>query len=81
MFGVFVRLQLSIPDPQGLLIVPEAQLPPEKPQFVAIALDHDLQFPVTETTEDIWALLEKARELKNQYFFASISDELLKEYA
>jgi uncharacterized protein (TIGR04255 family) len=79
-FGVFVRLQIVIPDPQGTLIVTEAQLPPEKPQFVAIGLDHDLQFPVTEKTADIWALLERARELKNRYFFASISDELMKEY-
>ena len=79
-FSVFVRLQIAIPEPPGILIVTEAQLPPEKPQFVAIALDHDLQFPVTEKTADIWALLERARELKNQYFFASISDELMKEY-
>jgi uncharacterized protein (TIGR04255 family) len=79
-FGVFVRLQLAIPDPQGILIVTEALLPPEKPQFVAIALDHDLQFPVTEEAGDVWTLLERARELKNQYFFASISDELMKEY-
>jgi uncharacterized protein (TIGR04255 family) len=79
-FNVFVRLQIAIPEPQGTLIVTEAQLPPEKPQFVAIALDHDLQFPVTEDTADIWALLEKARELKNEYFFASISEDLMKEY-
>lgn len=79
-FNVFVRLQIAIPEPQGTLIVTEAQLPPEKPQFVAIALDHDLQFPVAAETGDIWALLEKARELKNQYFFSSISDELVKEY-
>jgi uncharacterized protein (TIGR04255 family) len=80
MFGVFVRLQITISEPPGILIVTEAQLPPERPQFVAIALDHDLQFPVAEETGDIWALLEKARKLKNQYFFASISDELMKEY-
>ena len=80
-FSVFLRLQLAIPEPQGILIVTEAQLPPEKPQFVAIALDHDLQFPITVQTGDVWELLEKARQLKNQYFFASISDELLKEYA
>lgn len=79
-FNVFVRLQIVIPEPRGVLIVTEAQLPPEKPGFVAIALDHDLQFPITEETGDIWALLEKARELKNRYFFASISEELMKEY-
>lgn len=78
--GVFVRLQITVPEPQGVLIVTEAQLPPEKPGFVAIALDHDLQFPVTEEAGDIWALLEKARELKNRYFFSSISDDLIKEY-
>jgi uncharacterized protein (TIGR04255 family) len=80
MFGVFVRLQIAIPEPQGVLIVTEAQLPKEKPDFVAIALDHDLQFLVTEETRDLWALLERARELKNRYFFASISNELMKEY-
>ena len=79
-FGVFVRLQIAIPEPQGTLILTEAQFPPERPQFVAIALDHDLQFPVTDEATDIWALLERARELKNRYFFASISDELMKEY-
>jgi uncharacterized protein (TIGR04255 family) len=80
MFGVFVRLQLAIPEPQGTLIVTEALLPPEKSQFVAIVLDHDLQFPFTQETAEAWVLLEKARELKNRYFFASISNELIKEY-
>ncbi len=80
MFGVFVRLELAIPEPPGILLVTEAKLPPEKPEFVAIALDHDLQFPITEQTGDVWKLLERARQLKNQYFFASISDALLKEY-
>jgi uncharacterized protein (TIGR04255 family) len=80
MFGVFVRLNLTIPDPLGALIVTEALLPPERPHFVAIALDHDLQFLVTEETGDIWTLLERARELKNRYFFASLSNELIEEY-
>lgn len=80
MFGVFVRLEIVIPQPPGTLIVTEAKLPPENEQFVAIALDHDLQFPMTDETGDVWALLAKARELKNQYFFASVSEERLKEY-
>jgi uncharacterized protein (TIGR04255 family) len=80
MFNVWVRLEVVIPDPQGVLIITEAQLPPEKHGFATFVLDHDLQFPITPDTGDVWALLETARELKNQYFFASISDELVQEY-
>jgi len=80
LYSSFVRLEIIIPDPQGTLIVTEGVLAPEKPGFVAIALDHDLQFPINEQTEDVWNLLARARQLKNQYFFASISSELLKEY-
>jgi uncharacterized protein (TIGR04255 family) len=80
MFGVFVRLHLSVSEPAGILIVTEAQLPPERPDYVGIALDHDLHFPIRADSGDVWTLLERARDLKNQYFFASISEDLLKEY-
>lgn len=80
MFNIWVRLELRIPEPLGTLIVTEVQLPPERPERVAIILDHDLQFPVLDREADIWSILERARELKNRYFFASISDELLQEY-
>ena len=80
MVSSFVRLQLGIPEPVGQLIVTEGFLPPDRADCAAIALDHDLQFPVTAETKDLWALLETARELKNRYFFASISPELIKEY-
>jgi uncharacterized protein (TIGR04255 family) len=79
MFNVWVRLEVVIPEPRGILIITEVQLPPEKEGFVPFVLDHDLQFQIAPET-DVWALLEAARELKNQYFFASISDDLLKEY-
>ena len=61
-------------------MITEAQLPTERPGFVTAVLDHDLQFQITPESTDVWSLLEKARELKNQYFFASLSDELIKEY-
>jgi uncharacterized protein (TIGR04255 family) len=80
MFSFFVRLGVKIPDPQGVLMITEAQLPTERPGFVTAVLDHDLQFQITPESTDVWSLLEKARELKNQYFFASLSDELIKEY-
>ena len=80
MVNVWVRLEVVIPDPQGMLIITEAQLLPEKPGFVPFVLDHDLQFPIKPDTGDVWALLDTARELKNQYFFASLSDDLIKEY-
>ncbi len=80
MSNVFVRLELAIPDPSGVLIITEAQLAPEMEGFITFVLDHDLQFPITADTPDIRELLETARSLKNQYFFASISDELAQEY-
>lgn len=80
MNSVFLRVQVEIPEPEGLLIITEAQLPTDMPKRVPFVLDHDLQFPVRTGAEDIWSLLEKARELKNQYFFASLSDDLLEEY-
>jgi uncharacterized protein (TIGR04255 family) len=80
MFNVWLRLEVVIPDPQGVLIITEAQLPPEKEGLATFVLDHDLQFPIKPDTGDVWALLETVRELKNQYFFASLSDELIQEY-
>jgi len=80
MVSFFVRLEIVIPEPYGRLIITEAQLPLEKPGYVTAALDHDLQFRVDSESVDIWALLEKARDLKNQYFFASLSDDLIREY-
>ena len=79
-FNAWVRLEVTIPEPQGVLIITEAQLPPEKEGFATFVLDHDLQFPVAADRVDVWSLLERARELKNEYFFASISDELAQEY-
>jgi hypothetical protein len=38
MTGLFVRLQISIPEPPGVLVVTEAGLPEEKPGFAEIAL-------------------------------------------
>jgi uncharacterized protein (TIGR04255 family) len=80
MISFFVRLEAKIPNPHGVLIITQAQLAPERPGFVTSVLDHDLQFPVESQATDIWAILEKARELKNYYFFASLSDETIKEY-
>lgn len=80
MVSFFVRLETVIPEPNGVLIITEAKLPLEKPGYVTAALDHDLQFRVDPESGDIWALMEKARDLKNQYFFASLSDDMLKEY-
>jgi len=80
MVNVWLRLEVLIPEPQGLLIITEAQLPPEKAGFVTFVLDHDLQFPVMAETADVWTVLTAARELKNQYFFASISEELAQEF-
>jgi uncharacterized protein (TIGR04255 family) len=79
MVSVFVRLEVRIPEPEGVLIITEAQLPNDQPGKVPFALDHDLRFRITPET-NVWQLLDQARELKNQYFFASLSDDLLKEY-
>jgi uncharacterized protein (TIGR04255 family) len=80
MFNFFVRLGVKIPDPQGDLMITETQLPTERPGFVTAVLDHDLQFPINPESTDVWLLLDKARELKNDYFFASVSENLIKEY-
>jgi uncharacterized protein (TIGR04255 family) len=80
MFSFFVRLGVKIPDPQGVLMITEAQLPTERPGFVTAVLDHDLQFRINPESTDVWSLLDKARELKNDYFFASLSEDVIKEY-
>ena len=80
MFNFLVRLGVKIPDPQGVLMITEAQLPTERPGFVTAVLDHDLQFRINPESTDVWSLLDKARELKNDYFFASLSEDVIKEY-
>jgi uncharacterized protein (TIGR04255 family) len=80
MFNFFVRLGVKIPNPEGVLMITEAQLPTERPGFVTSVLDHDLQFQINPESTDVWSLLDKARELKNDYFFASLSEDVIKEY-
>jgi len=80
MFNLFVRLEVKIPEPLGVVIITEVQRPREQPDLVTFLLDHDLQFSIDPELTDVWSLLDKARDLKNHYFFSSLSDELIKDY-
>lgn len=73
----FVRLQLYIPEPQGELTIQVQTVPSGETDKDAYILDNDLRFPAVGLSEEtIWKRLETARNLKNDYFFAEITEEM-----
>lgn len=79
----FMQLQIPQEDLQASLILNEAMLPLVKQDAVSVLLDIDLfsmvQFPAA--SDEVWDLLEKFRDRKNEVFEACITDktrELLK---
>lgn len=73
----FMQLQIPQQDLGCMLVINEALAPPVSPDVVTIILDFDLfrQQSWDSNDEEIWYLLEKLRQRKNEVFEASITDK------
>jgi len=73
----FMQLQIPQQDLGCMLTINEAIAPPADPEMVTVILDRDLfrQQVWDSDDEDIWSLLEKLRDRKNEVFEASITDK------
>jgi uncharacterized protein (TIGR04255 family) len=73
----FVRLVLPQNDLSARLVLTEALLPPQQPEAIGVILDLDLfnqNVSFEAQSSEIWDILDRFRERKNQYFEASITD-------
>lgn len=69
--GSFMRLEMPLNDPAGILILQQYYAPAEQPDQIAMILDNELRFPVVVTPLSdtmLWTQVEKVRELKNRFF-------------
>ncbi len=71
-------MQLHFPQPDfgGLLILTETAVPPPAPDTNSVILDLDV-FRETDMASDdkIWALLERLRDRKNEFFEGCITEK------
>jgi uncharacterized protein (TIGR04255 family) len=74
--GFFMQLQFPQPDFEGLLILTQTAVPPPHPDTSSVVLDLDVFKAVTESPSDaeVWDLLERLRNRKNEFFEGSITD-------
>jgi len=73
--GFFMQLHFPQVDFGGLLIFNQAAIAPPQPEMNSVILDIDVfkEAPM-DSDEEIWGLLEKLRDRKNQFFEGSITD-------
>lgn len=75
--GYFMQLMLPLPDIKGYALINETIIEPASPNVVSIVLDIDIfrtdDLPSAEN--DLWALLEQFRHVKNNVFEACITDK------
>lgn len=73
--GFFMQLHFPQPDFGGLLVLTETAVPPPTLGTNSVVLDLDVFKEVdTLTDEEVWPLLEKLRERKNEFFEGCITD-------
>ncbi len=69
--GSFMRLEIPLGEPEGMLILQQFFAPPDQPDQIAMILDNELrvQFaPGTTSDTDVWDKVESLREVKNRVF-------------
>jgi uncharacterized protein (TIGR04255 family) len=66
----------------GRLIIQQAMLPPEREGFATLSLDFDISVAaLSGMREDfVWEMLERARNVKNQLFVASLKPDFLETF-
>jgi uncharacterized protein (TIGR04255 family) len=76
--GFFFQVTIPQEDIGSTLLLNEAMVEPASPNVVSVVLDIDLfrTNGLSSKEEDLWNLLEKLRERKNEVFEACITDKL-----
>jgi len=78
----FMRLQVPLGSPQGLLTQQLVALPPEQPGKVAFLLDNEFAFsPIGLSDAILWEQIDLAREIKNRFFVNSITDKMKEAFS
>jgi uncharacterized protein (TIGR04255 family) len=74
--GFFMQLQIPHDDLAAMLVLTQAIVPPPEAGIVSIVLDIDLFCPnnPAPTEEELWLLLERLHDRKNQIFESCITD-------
>jgi uncharacterized protein (TIGR04255 family) len=73
----FMRLGFAISNPEGKFIHQHILLPPEREGHATVLLDNDFRFSAIGLTPPlIWDRIDSVRKIKDDYFFALITDEL-----
>lgn len=79
----YIRVDSILTEiPGGNLIIQQATLPPERSDFVTLALDFDISVtPEGNVTEEyVWDTFEIARAIKNELFKASLTPAFLETF-
>ena len=77
--GCFMRLQIPVTLPsQGLFTQQIFTAPPLETGTVSMILDHEFTYSALGLTESaLWAQIQKSREIKNDFFRASVTERAL----
>jgi len=75
--GCFMRLQVPVEPPQGLLTQQLVGLPRESTETVAFMLDNEFTFSAIGLSDSVlWEQISLSREIKNKFFMNSITDKM-----
>ncbi len=74
--GFFMRLHFPQSDFNGQVVLTQMMIPPPRPDLATIMLDIDVFADDTTITSDeqVWELLERLRDRKNEFFEGCITD-------
>jgi uncharacterized protein (TIGR04255 family) len=75
--GCFMRLEIPIDSPQGLLTQQLVGLPKEQIGKVAFMLDNEFSFSAIGLSDDtLWERINASRDVKNKFFVNSITEKM-----
>ncbi|MGD0799776.1 MAG: TIGR04255 family protein [Terracidiphilus sp.] len=82
MVGCFMRLQIPVQRPtRGLFTQQLFTAPPLKSGMVSVVLDHEFSYSALGLTESaLWTQIEQSREVKNDFFRASLTEKALETF-
>ena len=74
--GCYMRLQVPISPPQGLLTQQLVALPQEHPGMAAFMLDNEFTFSAIGLSDSkLWEQIDLSRSIKNSFFVKSITEK------
>ncbi|HYM10161.1 MAG TPA: TIGR04255 family protein [Bryobacterales bacterium] len=77
MTNYFMRLEVAQREPEGMVVIHQANVPPPAANTVSILLDIDVSVADVKLDEDVaWERVEKLRHSKNRVFESCITDRV-----